>query len=102
MSDDSNDIMAELDALLEDIEQPESENELVALSQSFPLWQRDALRRIAQHGNLSDADTGMLKSAMYSEHGLDNFEGELIAFNSDHCQVDPNTAPLGVITESGV
>ena len=50
MSDDSNDIMAELDALLEDIEQPESENELVALSQSFPLWQRDALRRIAQHG----------------------------------------------------
>jgi len=101
MSDESNDIAAELGALFEGIEQPEAENELVALSQSFPIWQRDALRRIAQHGNLSDADQEMLKSAMYSEHGLDNFEGELIAFSSDHCQVDPNTVPLAMLCSIG-
>ena len=78
-----------------------SSNELVALSEDLCLWQRDALRRIAQKGTLSDADKDALRSAMYADHGLEKFEGKLTPFSADHCQANPAEAPLAMLCSIG-
>lgn len=39
-------------------------------SQSRPIWQRDALRRLVVNGDLSDKDVDSLASICKSAHGL--------------------------------
>jgi energy-coupling factor transporter ATP-binding protein EcfA2 len=87
MSEKTSETSAELDALLAFIESPEEENELVALSENLPLWQRDALRRIAQKGELSVEDKETLKTAMYAEHKLDTLNDELAPLMAEHCMI---------------
>lgn len=98
MSEDVDEIIFALDGF--DFAEAE-ENELVALSEKLPLWQKDALRRIALHGELSEDDKDTLKTAMYSDHGLANFTGELTAFNADHCQIDAENAPRAMLCSIG-
>lgn len=62
------------------------ENPLVKWSGELQLWQRDALRRIAQKGTLSDADKAELKSALFADHGLDKCQQELVPFAEEHCR----------------
>jgi energy-coupling factor transporter ATP-binding protein EcfA2 len=44
--------------------------EILKWSQNRPLWQRDALRRLVQGGELSDQDTDSLAAVCRSAHGL--------------------------------
>jgi energy-coupling factor transporter ATP-binding protein EcfA2 len=44
--------------------------EIVGWSQERPKWQRDALRRLAINGELSDGDIGALSEICKGEHGL--------------------------------
>ena len=94
-------MVGDLNELLDGLELPAPENELVTMSEKLPLWQRDALRRIAQHGELTDADVDELKSAMYADHDLDVFEGELTPLSADHCQANPDSAPLAMLCSIG-
>lgn len=99
MSDNEDGIIVVPDGDVMDA--PAEGNELVTLSLDLPLWQRDALRRIAQHGALSAADKDTLRSAMYADHALGKFEEELIPFGSDHCQANPADAPLAMLCSIG-
>lgn len=45
--------------------------EILDWSRSRPMWQRDALRRLLQHGNLSDDEISVLTAICKSAHGLE-------------------------------
>lgn len=91
----------DLKEALEGIEAAVFDNELVSMSGGLPLWQRDALRRIAQHGELSDADADTLRTAMYAEYDLNDFSDDLTPLSADHCQVDPEKVPLAKLCAIG-
>jgi energy-coupling factor transporter ATP-binding protein EcfA2 len=44
--------------------------EIVQWSKDRPIWQRDALRRLVQNGDLSEEDIGELREVCKSAHGL--------------------------------
>jgi hypothetical protein len=46
-------------------------SEILEWSRDRPLWQRDALRRLVQQGDLSDADIAELTRILKAAHGLD-------------------------------
>ena len=78
-----------------------STNPLVRWSEGLALWQRDALRRIAQHGNLTDQDKEELKTALFSLHDLDTFTGELVPLSAEHCKVTDFSAERHILCSIG-
>lgn len=61
-------------------------NPLVEWSERLPLWQRDALRRIAQKSRLTDEDFEELKNAMFFSHELAKKEIQLTPIEDKHCK----------------
>jgi energy-coupling factor transporter ATP-binding protein EcfA2 len=57
--------------------------EILAWSQDRPAWQRDALRRLLQNGQLSDDDVGVLTNICKSSQGLAE-QPEIVPLAEEH------------------
>jgi hypothetical protein len=70
--------------------------EVLEWSQDRPMWQRDALRRLVLHGELSDEDIRGLSEICKSAHGLAE-QPEVLPLTKNHV---PNTgsAPVTLIS----
>lgn len=75
---------------------PRSAKSLVSWSESLPLWQRDALRRIALQGFLNEGDVEDLRDALLAEHELRIFSKFLAPLEDKHCKAfdDASGVPL--------
>lgn len=67
-------------------------------SQNRPIWQRDALRRLVQGGDLSDEDINSLTAICKSAHGLAD-QQEINTLAKEHIpDVAAGTTPVADIT----
>ena len=72
--------------------------EIFAWSQDRPAWQRDALRRLVQNGDLSDDDVGALTDICKSAHGLAEHQG-IALLGRDHVpEKTVSSAPVSLVS----
>lgn len=70
--------------------------ELLTWSQERPTWQRDALRRLVQNGELSDEDLHALTEICKSAHGLTE-EQDVVPLAKEHVpEAGTGTAPVSL------
>ncbi len=93
--------LSELDSLLPDDISAQLPHPLVTWSEKLPFWQRDALRRIAQQGFLTEEDKTELEQALYFEHGLEEKKIMLEPLQDNHCQIKASKSEKIILCSIG-
>ena len=73
-----------------------------ASNENRPTWQRDALRRLAEHGELTDDDLSLLRTHMEVSQGVSEDKlPELVYLAEEHLSEASSDAPKTVFTSLG-
>jgi hypothetical protein len=68
---------------------------ILAWAKDWPVWQRDALRRIVLNGQVSPADCDELDTICKAQHGLKPASGDVplpVPLSADHIPSGPDAA----------